>query len=443
MPLFPAGFRLGTAVSAQETEGSADVDGRGPSIWDDFEGVEGRTSPGAPAVSGADHYRQRSEDVALLKRFGIRAHRFSVAWSRIQPEGRGPVNAAGLDHYDRHVDELLAAGIEPMVSLHHWDLPQALESDGGWLNRATSDAFGDYAAIVAERLADRVAHWIPLHSPNSAAVLGYGLGVHAPGKSLVFDSLPAAHHMLLAHGLGAQALRAAGAASVGCANIHTPAWPASDEPEDTGTCKLFDMLWNGFFMEAMLLGRYPQPLTGPVEHVVRPGDMATIRQPLDFYGVNFFNPIRVGAAPEGYDLPFAYREVIGYPLTDRGRPVVPDSLREWLIMFRARYRAALPPIMITESGADYSTEPDECGVVNDQPRIDYVNAYLNAVAEAVNRGVDVRGYYYSSLLDGHEWTDGYTQRSGLVHVDHTTQVRTPKCSMAWYASVSAAQPTDN
>lgn len=419
------------------------ADGRGPSIWDTFTATPGRIDRDETGEVAADHYRRYPEDVDLARGLGVDGHRFSISWSRILPEGRGTVNEAGLDHYDRYVDTLLEAGLEPMATLYHWDLPQALEDDGGWLNRATAEAFAEFTSLVAERLVDRVAHWVPVNDPNVASILGYGFGSHAPGKSLGFDCLPAAHHMLLAHGLGAQALRAAGASSVGCATNHAPVWPHSDEPEDTGASKLFDMLWNGAFAEPILLGRYPFPLLPLLDDVLRPGDLATIRQPLDFYGVNFYGPVRVAAAPEGFDVPFEFREVLGYEVTDLGWPIVPDALREWLIMFRARYRAALPPLVVTESGCAYTSDPDDDGRVSDPARVDYLHQHLEAVVQAVLRGVDVRGFYAASLLDNFHWKDGYEPGQGLVHVDRSTLARTPKDSYHWFAQMIAAQPRND
>ena len=443
LPLLPAGFRFGTSVSAYQVEGAVDVDGRGPSIWDSFVRAPGKIDRGETGDLGADHYRRWAEDVQLLRRLGVQGHRFSVSWSRVMPEGRDKVNEAGLDFYDRLVDGLLEAGVEPMATLYHWDLPQALEDDGGWLNRATVDAFAEYAAVVGARLADRVTHWVPVNDPNVASLLGYAFGSHAPGKQLGFDALPAAHHMLLAHGRGALALREAGASSVGCAINHAPVWPRSDEPEDTGSAKLFDMIWNGSFAEPVLLGRYPLPLMPLVEHVLMPGDLATIRQPLDFYGVNFFGPVRVGASPEGSELPFEFREVLGHDVTDLGWPIVPEALREFLVMFRARYRAALPPLVVTESGCAYHSEPDHEGVVDDAARIDYLASHLEAVSQAVRRGVDVRGFYVASLLDNFHWKDGYSPGQGLVHVDLETMDRTPKESFHWLRRLISAQPRND
>ncbi len=441
-PQLPPGFRFGTSTAAYQIEGAVAEDGRGPSIWDTFAAQPGRIKDGSSGAVACDHYHRLEEDVALLERLGAPGYRFSIAWPRIQPTGQGSPNAAGLDFYDRLIDSLLDKGVQPMATLYHWDLPQALEDDGGWLNRSTIDRFADYAAIVGERYADRVEHWIPVNEPNVVMMLGHGIGVHAPGRTLMFDALPVAHHLLVAHGRAAIALRAAGAGSVGCANNHAPMWPASDEPEDVGATKLFDAMWNGMFLEPMLLGRYPADLWPLLEDVVRTGDLATIRQPLDFYGVNYYNPMKIGAAPEDAEMPFEFRELVGYPTTDLDWPVVPDALREWLITFRARFRAALPPIMITESGCAYGMGPDADGVVDDQPRIDYLDGHLRAVAEAVARGVDVRGYYTWSLLDNFEWNEGYTQRFGLVHVDHDTQVRTPKRSFQWYADLIASQAKD-
>ncbi|WP_322920552.1 GH1 family beta-glucosidase [Nocardioides renjunii] len=439
-PLLPPGFRFGTSTASYQIEGAAAEDGRGPSIWDTFSSEPGRVSDGSSGAVACDHYHRVDEDVALMQQLGTGGYRFSIAWPRIQPTGRGPANAKGLEFYDRLIDTLLAHGQQPMVTLYHWDLPQALEDDGGWLNRDTVDRFADYAAIVGERYADRVEHWIPVNEPNVASILGYGLGTHAPGKAMLFDCLPAAHHLLLAHGRAVIELRRAGATSIGCANNHAPIWPASDDDADVGMSKIFDALWNGTFLEPMLLGRYPADLMPLFEDVMQDGDLATIRQPLDFYGVNYYNPLKVAAADEDSEIPFDLRQVVGYPTTDVGWPIVPDALREWLVMFRARFRAALPPIVITESGCSYNMGPDEDGVVDDQPRIDYLRAHLNAVSEAIVRGVDVRGYYCWSLMDNFEWAEGYTQRFGLVHVDYETLERTPKKSFQWYADLIRAQP---
>jgi beta-glucosidase len=370
-----------------------------------------------------------------MRELEVASYRFSVAWPRVRPDG-GPVNRAGLAFYDRLVDELLAHDIAPMATLYHWDLPQALEDGGGWMERATAERFAEYAALVADRLADRVAHWVPVNEPSVASLLGYALGMHAPGKTLMFGALPAAQHLLLGHGLATQALRASGAKAVGTANNHAPMWPASDSEQDRAAAELFDTVWNRLFADPMLLGRYPDgfaELMGAAD-----GDLAVIAQPLDFYGLNYYNPMCVAApADPASEMPFDQREVTGYPKTDFGWPVVPDGLREQLVILGDRY-PDLPPVMVTENGCSYNMGPDADGVVDDQPRIDYLDSHLRAVATAIEQGVDVRGYYCWSLMDNFEWSEGYTQRFGLVHVDYETQVRTPKRSFDWYAATVRA-----
>lgn len=440
---FPPGFRFGTVTSATQVEGSADQGGRGPSIWDTWSAVPGRILDGSTPAVASDHYRRHSEDVALLARLGASSYRFSVSWSRVQPTGRGAVNAEGLDFYDRLVDELLESGVAPMATLLHHDLPQALEDDGGWLHPDTAERFAEYAAVVGDALADRVQDWVPISEPAVMTLRGYGWGDRAPGRRLLFDGLWAAQHALLGHGRAVVALRASGAERVGCANNHAPMWPASDDPADVGVTKLFDALWNGLFLEPMVLGRYPADLAPLLEDVVQPGDLATIRQPLDFYGINYYSPVRVAAAaPDGVegsdDAMFRFLEVLGHDRTDNGWAIVPEALQEWLIMTRARYRAALPPFVITEAGAALAGQTGPDGVIDDQERIDYLTTHLEAVANAIARGVDVRGFHVWSLLDSWEWTDGFVPRYGLVNVDHETQERRPKRSFAWYAELVAA-----
>jgi beta-glucosidase len=437
----PAGFLFGTSTASYQIEGAASEDGKGPSIWDTFTAEPGRIIDGSSGAVACDHYHRYREDVALLARLGAQGYRFSIAWPRIQPTGSGPVNEPGLAFYDRLVDALLEADIAPMATLYHWDLPQALEAPsngggGGWLSRETALRFGEYAAIVADRLGDRVTHWCPVNEPNVVTLMGYGMGIHAPGKALMFDALPVAHHTLLGHGLAVQALRAAGATGVGSATNHFPVWPATDSDGDRAAADALDSLWNRLFADPVLLGRYPdgfaEAMPGPVEE-----DLALISAPLDFYGLNYYNPMGVRAAAEGADLPFDYSDVTGYPKTDFGWPVVPDGLREQLVILKDRY-PDLPPVLITENGCSYNTGPDAAGVVDDQSRIDYLDSHLRAVAAAIEQGVDVRGYYCWSLLDNFEWGEGYTQRFGLVHVDYETQRRTPKRSFDWYAATVRA-----
>ncbi|NGN69038.1 beta-glucosidase [Streptomyces sp. A7024] len=441
LPRFPDGFLWGVSTSAHQIEGAVAEDGRGRSAWDDFTAVPGRIKDGATAAVACDHYHRYREDVGLLRELGVDAYRFSVAWPRVLPDG-SVLNEAGLDFYDRLVDELCAAGVRPVPTLFHWDTPAAVEAAGGWLARDTAQRFADYAAVVAERLGDRVRQWITINEPAELTLLGYGVGQHAPGKQLVFDALPAAHHQLLGHGLAVRALRAAGAESVGIANSHGPTWAASEAPADLEAAELYDVLLNRLFADPVLTGRYPDDdlaalLPGPVAE-----DLKVIAEPLDFYGVNYYQPTMVGApGPDGVEfsgvtlppgLPFAPREIEGYPRTDFGWPVVPEALGELLRGFRERYGDALPPLVITENGCSY-------GGVDDAERIAYHDGHLRALHAAMAEGADVRGYFVWSLLDNFEWAEGYTQRFGLVHVDYDTLARTPKASYRWLRKALAEE----
>ncbi|HEU4512095.1 MAG TPA: GH1 family beta-glucosidase [Nocardioidaceae bacterium] len=445
LPQLPKGFVFGASTAAYQIEGAVDEDGRGRSVWDTFCAEPGRIVDGSSGAVACDHYHRYAEDVALMKGLGLDGYRFSISWPRVLPDGSGPANPKGLVFYDRLVDELLAAGIAPMATLFHWDLPQALEDDGGWLNRQTALRFADYAALVAERLGDRVAHWVPVNEPNVVTMLGYALGMHAPGKRLMYAALPAAHHLLLGHGLAVQALRQAGAASVGTATNHTPVRPAGDSPEDLEAAHGYATLWNRLFADPVLRGSYPEGfadlMPGPV-----PEDLRVISSPLDFYGVNYYNPTRIAGpstpAPEGSPvtgegLPFVMLPVEGYPLTDFGWPVVPEGLRDLLVTMADEYDGVLPPVYVTESGCAYDDEPDARGRVADGRRIDYLDGHLRAVGDAIAAGVDVRGYFTWSLIDNFEWAEGYSKRFGLVHVDFETQRRTPKDSYDWYRRVIA------
>jgi beta-glucosidase len=446
-PALPPGFRFGASTASYQIEGAAREDGRGPSVWDTFCSEPGRIVDGSSGEVACDHYHRYVEDVALMRDLGIGGYRLSVAWPRIQPEGTGRANPEGLAFYDRLVDELLAAGVEPMVTLFHWDLPQALEDAGGWLNRDTAERFAEYAALVALRLGDRVEHWCPVNEPNVVTFLGHAVGVHAPGKTLMLDSLPVAHHLLLGHGRAVAALRAAGAASVGCANNHAPAWPASDNENDVASAALYDALWNRLFGDAMLLGSYPSGFAELMPGAVA-DDLAVIAAPMDFYGLNYYAPTSVadpGSAVESSGpvamagAPFKVVDLEGYERTAFGWPVVPEGLREQLVDLHTTYGDALPPVYLTESGCACDDQVDGDGQVVDEARVRYLDSHLRAIASAIDDGVDVRGYYTWSLLDNFEWAEGYTKRFGLVHVDFETQRRTPKTSFDWYRRMIAGQ----
>jgi beta-glucosidase len=422
-PQLPAGFVFGTSTASYQIEGAWDEDGKGPSIWDTFTAEPGRIKDGSDGRVACDHYHRLVEDVGLMSRLGLDAYRFSISWPRIQPDGTGGPNERGLDFYDRLVDELVAADIEPMATLYHWDLPQALQDAGGWQARETAERFAEYAAICAARLGDRVAKWVPVNEPNVVTLIGHGIGEHAPGLALGFGALPVAHHLNLAHGLAVQALRANGAGAVGTANNHTPVRPATDSAADAEAADLFDSLWNRIFAAPMLLGSYPEGfadlMTGPVAD--------------DLY----YNPMGIAAAEDGAEVPFEIVDLAGHPTTDFGWPIIPEGLREVIAQVRERH-PDVPPIYITENGCSFGMGPDEDGVVDDQPRIDYLASHLGAVADAITDGADVRGYYCWSLMDNFEWAEGYEQRFGLVHVDYDTLVRTPKRSFDWYADLIRA-----
>ncbi|MFD7180967.1 GH1 family beta-glucosidase [Streptomyces sp. NPDC059904] len=434
VPQFPHDFLWGVSTSAHQIEGATDA--RVPSVWDAFTAQPGRVKDGSTAAVACDHYHRYGEDVALIAGLGVGAYRFSVSWPRVMSPG-------GLDFYDRLVDALCAAGVQPVPTLFHWDTPLSVEEAGGWLKRDTASLFADYAAEVADRIGDRVQKWITLNEPAEHTLLGHALGQHAPGRQLLFDALPVAHHQLLAHGLAVRALRAAGATDIGIANSHGPTWPASDDPADREAADFYDVLLNRLFADPLLLGAYPEGIGDLMPGDVD-ADLKVIAEPVDWYGINFYQPTKVGAPltsgeatefsgltlpPE---LPFSPREIEGYPVTDFGWPVVPEALTELLLAFRDRYGDRLPPLVITENGCSYEG-------VDDQERIAYLDGHLRALHRALEAGVDVRGYFVWSLMDNFEWAEGYARRFGLVHVDYTTLERTPKASYHWLRDVLRAQ----
>ena len=432
---FPDGFLWGAATAAYQIEGAAEADGRGRSVWDTFSHQPGRISDGSTGDVACDHYHRWPEDVRLMSKLGLTGYRFSVSWPRIQPDGSGPANPAGIAFYDRLIDALAERDISPMLTLFHWDLPQALQDAGGWLNRDTTERFAEYADILGEHFADRVAYWMPVNEPNVITFFGHAIGTHAPGDTLGLGALPVAHHLLLGHGLAVQALRARGAQRVGAANNHSPVWAASDDPADIEAAAGYDALWNRLFADPMLLGSYPEEYAGRLVDFA--ADLPVIAQPLDFYGMNYYNPARIAAADEESDsaaLGFRRVPITEYPQTDFGWPVIPDGLTEVLSQLASRY-PELPPVIITENGCSYADGPGPDGMVHDQRRIDYLDGHLRAVRQAIADGVEVAGYCCWSLLDNFEWAEGYRQRFGLVHVDYASQVRTPKDSYAWYAEV--------
>ncbi len=453
--MIPKDFQVGVATAAYQIEGAVTEGGRGVSVWDTFCATPGNVLNGDTGAVACDHYHRYEQDLDLVRELGADAYRFSIAWPRIQPDGTGPANPDGLAFYDRLVDAMLARGIEPVATLFHWDTPQALEDAGGWLNRDTAERFADYAALVGARLGDRVGKWITINEPHSVTLAGYATGAHAPGRALLFDALPAAHHQLLGHGLAVRALRAAGVAGqLGITNVHTPVVPASDKPEDQLAAALYDLIANRIFEDPVLLGRYPQApepfadMFGVLSELPAE-DLRVISAPLDFYGVNYYYPSRVALAdpetasdhtPEGDfarvgELPFAFAEIEGAARTGFGWPVCPDGLGDTLDELSERYGDRLPPLYVTEGGASFPDMVAADGTVPDPERVAYLREHLAVALSRRAAGLDLRGYYVWSLLDNFEWAAGYSQRFGLVHVDYATQRRTPKASFHWLAEL--------
>ena len=430
---FPQGFLWGAATAAYQVEGAIREDGRGESIWDRFCATPGKIANGDTGAVACDFYHRYRPDIALMAGLGLNAFRFSIAWPRILPEGRGPVNAAGLDFYDRLVDELLANGITPFATLYHWDLPQALEDAGGWPERATAEAYVDYVELVVSRLGDRVRLWATHNEPFCAAWLGYGTGRHAPGRKSESDAVAATHHVLLAHGLGVAALRrACPDADVGIVLDSWPVHPASADPADIAAARIFDGRRNRLFFDPVLRGAYPADVVADLAGSlpVRDGDMELIGAPLDFVGVNNYSRHVVRADPdtgEPVDV-----EVPGVEQTAMGWEVYPDGLHEVLSRLHREYGA--PALYVTENGAAFA-DLESNGAIDDSARIAYLERYLGAVAKAIAEGVPVRGYFVWSLLDNFEWAEGYAKRFGLVYVDFDSQRRLPKASADWYRRV--------
>lgn len=429
LPKLPGGFIWGASTAAAQIEGAAAEDGRGLSIWDAFAATPGKIKDGSTPAIASDHYHLYKEDVALMRRLGLNAYRFSVSWSRVIPEGTGAVNEKGLDFYSRLIDELLANGVEPWLCLYHWDLPLALSEKGGWPNRDSAGWFEDYAALLAKRFGDRVARWATFNEPGVFTIAGYAVGFHAPGISDFGAYLAAAHNVNRSHGAAVSALRAAGVTGeIGVVCNQQPARPATPSEEDKAAAGLYDLFWNRAFADPMILGAYPDGLMPFFGALVQEGDLAQIKQPLDFLGVNHYSPTYVKsdpAAPGGVALA---KPPEGAPVTMMGWEIAPKAFAQTLIQEHARYRL---PIVVTENGVADRAEIGPDGKVDDQLRIDYLAKYIGAVASAIEAGACVDGYFVWSLIDNFEWAEGYEPRFGLVHIDYKTQKRTPKRSFEW------------
>ncbi len=440
--VFPASFTWGTATSSYQIEGAVAVDGRGPSIWDTFCAVPGAIRDSSSGAVACDHHRRYPEDVAWMRALGVGAYRFSIAWPRVLPAGRGAVEPRGLDFYDRLVDALLAAGITPWATLYHWDLPQPLEDAGGWPVRGTAEAFVPYVDAVTGRLGDRVKRWITHNEPWCASTLGYLTGEHAPGRRDATAALAAAHHLLLSHGLAVPVIRANSAgAQVGITLNLTPATPASPSALDREAARRFDGSFNRWFLDPVFGRGYPADVVADhaaagVEALaaVRPGDLERIAVPTDFLGVNYYTR-HLARGPEEGNEPRAVPEPGPEARTDIGWEVHPDSLRSLLVRLSTEYPPT--PLYLTENGAATHDAPGPDGRVRDERRVRYLAGHLEAVAAARAEGAPVEGYFAWSLLDNFEWAYGYSQRFGLVWVDYDSQVRIPKDSAWWYRDVIA------
>jgi beta-glucosidase len=465
---FPAGFAWGAATAAYQVEGAAHEDGKGPSIWDTFAHTPGAVHHGDTGDMACDHYHRVASDVGLMADLGLTGYRFSVSWPRIQPDGTGPVNQRGIDHYRRLVDLLREQGIAPVVTLYHWDLPQALQDRGGWTARDTADRFADYAAAVAGAI-DGADRWITINEPWVAAHEGYSLGTHAPGGRDFGAALAASHHLLLAHGRAVPAIRAAlrTPAPVGITLNLVPAVPGDDDAASRAAAWRADGYHNRWYLDPVLRGEYPADMLAlygesvPLDFI-DPADLAEIAAPLDFLGINYYNRTAVRAAAPPPDAtpdlitatggqpprtatdttPLTAEEVLRtagvrrpeLAVTSTGWTIEPAGLRDILLRVAGEYPAL--PLYVTENGAAYHDYPDPDGRVKDPERIAYLHGHIAAVHEAIAGGADVRGYFCWSLLDNFEWNDGYSQRFGLVYVDYATQRRTPKSSAWWYAAVA-------
>lgn len=453
---FPSDFVWGAATASYQIEGAFDEDGRGPSIWDTFSHLPGKVHRGDNGDIACDHYHLWPMDLDLMKELGLHSYRFSIAWPRIQPTGKGPANQVGLDFYRRLVEGLGERGIEASATLYHWDLPQALEDAGGWRVRDTAERFGEYSSIVGEALGDSVTRWITLNEPWCSSWLGYGMGLHAPGDLSVAAALDANHHLLLGHGFAVDALRTFSSAPVGITLNLAVVRAASEHPDDKAAAQRVEGNANRLFLDPIFRGAYPRDMSDHYSKYpspVRAGDLEVISRPLDFLGVNFYHPTTVcdrdrveEARAFGYlvdttkspdpveaDLRVVHVGRPGVPRTSTEWEIEGGALKELLVYVGESYTDL--PLYITENGCSCEDYIDPNGAINDVDRIDYIDQHLRAVHSAIEDGVDVKGYFVWSLFDNFEWAKGYAKRFGIVWVDYDTHRRVPKQSFRWYQEV--------
>ncbi len=440
---FPKDFIWGSATASYQVEGAVNQDGRGESIWDRFSHTPGKVLNGDTGDVACDHYNRYREDVQLMKELGLKGYRFSVAWPRIYPQGKGQVNQKGLDFYSSLVDELLKADIEPIVTLYHWDLPQALQDMGGWDNRDVADYFAEYAFKMYDVLGDRVKKWITHNEPWVVAFLGNAFGQHAPGYTDLALAVRISHHLLLSHAKAVQAYRQSGnddGGQIGITLNLTPVYPASDTPEDGQAVQFLDGFQNRWFLDTVFKGTYPEDMLAFYQEkcnapVIYPGDMELIaNNPIDFIGINYYtrSVVKKGKK-DSFDSVEHVRPEGKY--TEMGWEVYPQGLYDLLMRVHRDYNA--PTIYITENGAAFKDDKVVDGTVDDQDRLEYLKSHFEAAYRAIQDGVNLKGYYVWSFMDNFEWAFGYSKRFGIVYVDYETLKRTPKKSALWYRDVIA------
>jgi len=440
---FPKDFIWGSATASYQVEGAVSQDGRGESIWDRFSHTPGKVLNGDTGDVACDHYNRYREDVQLMKELGLKGYRFSIAWPRIYPQGKGQVNQKGLDFYNSLVDELLKAGIEPIVTLYHWDLPQALQDIGGWDNRDVTDYFAEYAFKMYDVLGDRVKKWITHNEPWVVAFIGNAFGEHAPGYKDFALAVRITHHLLLSHAKAVQAYRQSGnddGGQIGITLNLTPVYPASDSPEDSQAVQFQDGFQNRWFLDPVFKGAYPEDILAFYQEkykapVIRPGDMELIaNNPVDFLGINYYtrSVVKKGKK-DGFDSVEHVHPEGKY--TEMGWEVYPQGLYDLLMRVHRDYNA--PNIYITENGAAFKDDKVVDGMVDDQDRLEYLKLHFEAAHRAIQDGVNLKGYYVWSFMDNFEWAYGYSKRFGIVYVDYETLKRTPKKSALWYRDVIA------
>lgn len=442
---FPKGFLWGTASASYQIEGGANEDGKGESVWDRFSHTPGKIKNGDTGDVACDFYHRHADDIELMAQLGLNAARISIAWPRIMPTGKGPVNQKGIDFYSRVADEMLKRNIQPWVTLYHWDLPQTLEANGGWPNRDLAEYFRDYAVAVADALGDRVKHWMVFNEPWIFTMLGYATGIHAPGRKEMVEAIKATHTVNLAQGMAVRAIRESKnhPEAVGTAFSMSPVHPETHSLEDRTAAERWHRFYNMWFLDTVMRGKYPDAyLHGSIkDHVeIRDGDMDTIKAPLDFIGINLYTRAIVAHDSNDRYMGVKQRRAKAGEVTDFGWEVYPQALSEMIQHVAKEYPGVA--IYVTENGCSYGEGPDAAGKVDDQRRISFLRRYIFEVGQAMKAGAEVRGYFLWTFTDNFEWAEGFAQRFGIVHCDFKTQKRTVKESGRWYGQLARTGALD-